>query len=62
MSDTLKLVLPLAILQLILVAAALVDLSKVRRTNGPKWMWTILILFSSLLGTVAYFLFGRRSD
>ncbi|CDN41416.1 MULTISPECIES: PLD nuclease N-terminal domain-containing protein [Paenibacillus] len=62
MSDTLKLVLPLAILQLILVAAALVDLSKVRRTNGPKWMWAILILFSSLLGTVAYFLFGRRSD
>lgn len=62
MSDTLKLVLPLAILQLVLVAAALVDLSKVRRTNGPKWMWAIIILFSSLLGTVAYFLFGRRSD
>ncbi|MGU3471800.1 PLD nuclease N-terminal domain-containing protein [Paenibacillus sp. D51F] len=62
MSDMLKLILPLAILQLILVVAAFIDLSKVRRTNGPKWMWAIVILFSSLLGSVAYFLFGRRSD
>ncbi len=62
MSDMLKLILPLAVLQLILIVAALVDLSKVRRTNGPKWIWAIIILFSSLLGSVAYFLFGRRPD
>jgi hypothetical protein len=44
------------------MVAALIDLSKIERTRGPKVLWVLIILFGSLLGSVAYFVFGRRND
>lgn len=58
----LNVILPLLIIQLILIVVALIDLAKSEKVNGPKWMWVLIILFVSMLGSVAYFVFGRRNN
>ncbi|WP_078555611.1 PLD nuclease N-terminal domain-containing protein [Bacillus alkalicellulosilyticus] len=56
----LALLAPILILQLILVVFALINLSKQEETNGPKWMWVLIILFVNLIGAVLYFVIGRK--
>lgn len=51
---------PVLIIQLGLMAAALLDLVKRERTRGPKWMWVVIILFVNLIGPIIYFLAGRE--
>lgn len=51
---------PFFIIQLILLIVAIVDLVKVRETNGPKWLWVLIIIFVSMIGPIIYFIFGRR--
>lgn len=51
---------PVIVLQLIIVAAALIDLAQRERTRGPKWVWVLVILFVNLLGPIIYFMFGRE--
>ncbi|NWO13138.1 PLD nuclease N-terminal domain-containing protein [Virgibacillus sp.] len=51
---------PIIIIQLILVIVALIDWAKVKNTNGPKWLWLIIIIFLNMIGPILYFLFGRR--
>ncbi|WP_050615216.1 PLD nuclease N-terminal domain-containing protein [Bacillus testis] len=51
---------PVVVLQLILMVTALVSLYKRPHTNGPKWLWTIIILFVNIVGPVAYFTIGRK--
>ncbi len=46
-------------LQLILLVVALIDLLKRQETNGPKWVWLLVILFINILGPIVYFLWGR---
>ncbi|KAB8127668.1 PLDc_N domain-containing protein [Gracilibacillus oryzae] len=53
---------PIIVLQLILMITALVSCIREEKTNGPKWMWILVILFISLLGPVIYFVVGRRND
>jgi hypothetical protein len=62
MSANLSVILPLLIIQVILMVIALIDLAKSEKTNGPKFLWVLIILFASLLGSVAYFIFGRRNN
>lgn len=52
---------PILILQLILMVIALVSCIKEEKTNGPKWLWILMILFISLIGPVLYFVVGRRN-
>ncbi|MCS0672047.1 PLD nuclease N-terminal domain-containing protein [Cytobacillus firmus] len=52
---------PIVIIQLILIAVAIIDLVKIEKANGPKWVWALIILFINLLGPIIYFIFGRRS-
>ncbi|RBP87042.1 phospholipase D-like protein [Cytobacillus firmus] len=52
---------PIVIIQLILVAVAIIDLVKIEKANGPKWVWALIVLFINLLGPIIYFIFGRRS-
>lgn len=59
-SKYLLLIIPIAILQLALMVVALVDLTKREQTNGPKWMWVLIIVFGELLGSVIYFIVGRK--
>ncbi|MFC5603707.1 PLD nuclease N-terminal domain-containing protein [Sporosarcina koreensis] len=55
-----SLVLPLLVLQLILMVVALVDLIRHQRTNGPFIMWIFIILLGNIIGSVLYFVFGRK--
>lgn len=52
---------PLFIVQLILIVVALIDLKRVHATNGPKWLWAIIIIFINMIGPIIYFIAGRKS-
>ncbi|WP_391206247.1 PLDc N-terminal domain-containing protein [Psychrobacillus sp. L4] len=56
------LVLPLAIIELIIMIVAIVDLIRVKSTNGPKWLWAIIIILTNIIGSIIYFIFGRRNE
>jgi hypothetical protein len=58
--EYLPFLIPIILLQLILVIAALVDLLRRERTRGPKWAWLLIILFVNLLGPIVYFMLGRE--
>jgi hypothetical protein len=51
---------PIFIIQLILVIVALIDLTKIHQTNGPKWVWALVIIFINIVGPIAYFIAGRK--
>lgn len=53
---------PLIAIQLILLAAALIDWVRRPRTRGPKWAWGLAIVGISIFGPLAYFLFGRSDE
>ena len=57
-----QLVLPIFILQLILMVTALIDCVRREKTNGPKWVWALVIIGINILGPVAYFIAGRSRD
>ena len=56
----LPLLIPIALLQLGLMIAALVDILKREKTKGPKWVWIIVVVCFNLLGPIVYFIFGRN--
>lgn len=51
---------PLIFVQILLTVIALIDLINRERTNGPKWLWLIIILLIATLGPIIYFIFGRK--
>ena len=51
---------PVILLSLGLEVIALIDLYRRERTNGPKWVWLLVILFVNLFGSIIYFVAGRR--
>ncbi|MBS4200990.1 PLDc_N domain-containing protein [Bacillus sp. FJAT-49732] len=51
---------PLIILQVILMAFALTSCIKEEKTNGPKWLWIIIIVVGNLVGPVLYFIIGKK--
>ncbi|WP_075620288.1 PLD nuclease N-terminal domain-containing protein [Paenisporosarcina indica] len=53
---------PILIIQLILVVVALIDLVRVLHTNGPKWVWAIVIVLVNIMGPIVYFIFGRKNE
>ena len=57
--EVLPLLVPLLLVWFILLVAGLRDLIPRERTRGPKWVWYIIVICFSMLGPVAYFLFGR---
>lgn len=54
------LITPLMAIQFILIVVALIDLSKAEKTNGPKWMWGLIIVLIHILGPISYFIFGKK--
>jgi Phospholipase_D-nuclease N-terminal len=56
------LIAPVILIQLILVVVAVIDLIRIKATNGPKWLWVLIILFINIIGPVVYFIFGRRNN
>jgi hypothetical protein len=61
LTELLPLLAPLVLIQLGLMVTGLLDLAKAgRRTKGPKWAWVLVVVLFSLIGPLAYFLFGRE--
>jgi Phospholipase_D-nuclease N-terminal len=56
--------LPLLILQVILLVAALYDLTRPnRRVRGDsKVVWALIIIFVTTIGPILYFLAGREPE
>jgi hypothetical protein len=53
---------PVLLLQLTLMALALFDLVRRPATNGPKWLWVLVIVLVNMIGPIIYFLAGRREE
>jgi len=64
MDALLGLILPLILLQLALLIAALIDVTRPgRRVRGDnKLIWVLIIIFVSLFGPLLYFLVGREES
>lgn len=60
--ENLALLVPLIIAQFILLIVAIIDLVRIEKTNGPKWVWALVIVFVNIIGPIIYFIFGRRND
>jgi hypothetical protein len=56
----LPLLIPVFLLELGLMIAALIDLIKREKTKGPKWVWVLVIVLVNLFGPIVYFLVGRE--
>lgn len=55
-----RFLIPILLLQLGLMAFALVDLNRRDRTKGPKWVWALVIIFGQLIGPLVYLVVGRE--
>lgn len=53
---------PILLLQLGLIVVALIDLFRRPATNGPKWLWVIIIILINFIGPIIYFLVGRKEE
>ena len=60
LKELLPLLIPVILLELALMAVALVDLARRERTRGPKWAWALVIVFVNLIGPILYLLLGRE--
>ena len=58
------LLIPLVVIQLGLMIAALVDLERDDRQvrGGSKLVWAIVIVFVNILGPLVYFIAGREES
>ena len=55
----LPLLIPIVLIQLGLMVAALVDIIKRERTKGPKWVWILIVVLVNMIGPIVYFIVGR---
>jgi len=62
LEEVLPLLIPLIVLQLVLMAVGLYDLTRPERRvkGGNKLVWGAVIVFGQLLGPLVYFLGGRE--
>ena len=62
MEGLIALLIPLIVIQLALLVAALYDLTRPgRRVKGDnKVVWVVIIVFVQMLGPILYFLAGRE--
>jgi len=51
---------PIILLQLVLLAVALIHLARRERTRGPKWAWVLVIVFINIIGPILYLVLGRE--
>lgn len=54
------LLVPIILIQLGLIVAALIDLVRRPATRGPRWLWVVIILFINFVGPIVYFVVGRE--
>lgn len=54
--------LPVILVGMLLVLIALIDLYRHRKTRKNVLIWTLIILFVSILGPILYFVVGRKDS
>ena len=55
------LLIPLLIIELALLAIALIDLIRREQVKHfPKWVWVVIIIVLNFIGPVAYLILGRE--
>jgi hypothetical protein len=58
----LPLLIPVILIELALLVAALVDLIRRSQTRGPKWVWVLVIVLINFIGPILYFIIGRKEE
>jgi uncharacterized membrane protein YhaH (DUF805 family) len=58
----LPLLIPIVLIELALLVAALVDLIRREKTRGPKWAWVLVIVLINFIGPIVYFIAGRKDE
>ena len=58
----LPLLIPVVVIELGLMITALVDLIRRSQTNGPKWVWVLVIVLINFIGPIIYFILGRKEE
>jgi hypothetical protein len=54
---------PIILIELALMVAAIVDLVKHPKTRYlPRWVWVLLVLFFQIFGPILYFIIGREQE
>lgn len=62
-SGLILLLLPLIVVELLLMAYALIDLVRRKRVRfGSKLPWAIIIIFINLVGPIIYLAWGREPE
>lgn len=56
------LIAPLFVVQVILAVVALIDIARIHATNGPKWVWVLVVIVINTIGPIVYFIFGRKTS
>jgi hypothetical protein len=56
------LLIPVILIQLGLMIAALVDLVRREQTRGPKWVWALVIVLVNYIGPIIYLVAGRKEE
>jgi hypothetical protein len=62
LEQLIPLLIPIFIIQVVLMVAALLDLRKQTTTRGPRWLWWVVIPFVNIIGPILYFAIGRKED
>ncbi|MFV2044900.1 MAG: PLD nuclease N-terminal domain-containing protein [Anaerolineales bacterium] len=60
LNQWLPMLIPILLLQLGLMIFALVDLVRREKTNGPKWVWALVIVLIGFIGPIVYLMIGRE--
>jgi hypothetical protein len=54
---------PIILIELALMVAAIVDLIKHPKTRYlPRWVWILVVLFFQIFGPIIYFIVGREQE
>ncbi|SEO68570.1 PLD nuclease N-terminal domain-containing protein [Paenibacillus sp. OV219] len=59
-NQLLSIILPFAIVQLVLMITAIVVCARAEQTRGSKWMWILIIVLFNIVGSILFFLIGRK--
>lgn len=62
LQSMLPFLIPVIVVELVLLAAALIDWFKQPVLRGPKWVWLLVILFVNLIGPIIYFVAARKDE
>jgi hypothetical protein len=62
LTKLIPLLIPILLVQIALLVAAIIDLVRQPKTRGPKWVWVLVIVFVNIFGPIIYFFFGRKEE